>query len=89
MQLKGTRRNVELSETVVGYDDIVRHLRAHLTNLKQAYETLSANRHKEATEAAKKLRENIEELQARNKDVHRLRAEVVVAKNKVLVHSSG
>ena len=87
MQLKRARRHVDHSENGLDYEDIARDLRAELANLRQAYDTLSTNKDKEATEAAQKFQQNIEELQvaARKKDneIGRLRAEVVDAKNKV------
>jgi hypothetical protein len=60
----------------VGYEDIVRDLRAELTKLKQAYETLSTNKDKETSESAQKLQWNIEEM-------------FDDAENKVLIHSLG
>ena len=77
----------------MGYEDVVRDLRAELTKLKQAYETLSTNKDKETSESAHKLQRNIEEMQvgAQNKDVQvgRPRAEAVDAENKVLIHYLG
>ncbi|KAK1685010.1 hypothetical protein QYE76_045858 [Lolium multiflorum] len=60
--LKGAKRHLERSETNVSYEDIVRDLRAELTKLKQAYETLSTNKDKETSESAHKLQRNIEEM---------------------------
>jgi hypothetical protein len=78
----------------VGYEDVVRDLRAELTKLKQAYEILTTNKDKEASdESTQKLQLNIEEMQvgAQNKDVQvgRPRAEAVDAENKVLIHYLG
>jgi hypothetical protein len=93
MQLKGpSRRHVELSETNVGYEDIVRDLRAELTKLKQTYETMQTNKDKEATEVAQKLQQNNKELQvaARKNDdeIGRLKAGAFrAAETKVLSHS--
>ena len=88
MRPKRARRHVEPCENAVDYEDVTRDLRAELANLRQAYETLSTNRDKEATEAARKLQQTIEELQvaARKKDdeIGRLRAEAVEPKNKVI-----
>ncbi|XP_047063998.1 uncharacterized protein LOC124671701 [Lolium rigidum] len=75
--LKGAERHLERSETnVVGYEDVVRDLRAELTKLKQAYETLSTNKDKETSESAHKLQRNIEDM-------------FDDAENKVLIHSLG
>ncbi|KAM0897711.1 hypothetical protein ACQ4PT_022391 [Festuca glaucescens] len=83
---EGAKRHLEHSETNVGYEDVVKDLRAELTKLKQAYETLSTNKDKETSESAQKLQRNIEEMQAgaQNKDVQvgRPRAEAVDAENK-------
>ncbi|KAM0891057.1 hypothetical protein ACQ4PT_026648 [Festuca glaucescens] len=87
--LKGAKRHLERSETNVGYEDVVRDLRAELTKLKQAYETLSTNKDKETSESANKLQRNIKEMQvgAQNKDVQvgRPRAEAVDAENKMWI----
>lgn len=70
----------------MGYENIARDFRSELTKLKQAYETLSTKKDKEATEAAQKFHQKLLKLQVASRwkddEISRLRAKAFDAEKK-------